>query len=386
VEPRLRELTDRSYRRLAELLERCGLPRSMPPFLVLGVLAAATSIVIAMVDLTSTDAAADSPTAIVPADAGRSGSTVVNSERAQVSAVTMVTRDRWAAGWSDCTSGPTCRYAAVVDRDGARAVAPEWPVPYATLRSGKEAIAVAPPVEGTLTGSDTMMFRLTYDGPVLTRLRYELPTSTFEPNEILTDRIVPGSIVVVNPEESTVRKLDTRGTRSPVCDRSGRCWMLSGIGRTILLWTDDRGRTWGSRVIDNRNQLGRIAVSPDGRTVLTTAVKVGAKGQTVSKVQLSTDRGATWTTVQNPPQTLSASPLAFDDGTALLFGGRAGDRPRLYRVRDGAAQLDRGYPGDLADLAGDAGLMYGYEVPKRRTTEVVLSTDQGATWTKFAPR
>jgi hypothetical protein len=115
-------------------------------------------------------------------------------------------------------------------------------------------------------------------------------------------------------------------------------------------------------------------------------VTVGANGQTVSKMQLSTDRGANWTTVEGVPPSLKTDPLAFDDGTALIVGGRPGDRPRLYRVRDGAAKLDRGYPGDLADLEGDAGLMYGVEVPKRRTTEVVLSTDTGATWTKFAPR
>ena len=386
MEPRLRELSDRYYRRLVELLERCGLPRSMPPFLVLGVLAATTSIVLAVVHLASHRPHTETPIAIEPAAAGRSGSSVVNSERAQVLSITMVTRNRWAAGWSDCTSGPNCKFAAVIDRDGSRATAPEWPVPYATLQAGKEAIAVAPPLEGTLTGAATMMFRLTYDGPVLTRLQYRLPTSTFQKNEILTDRIVPGSIVVVNPQESSVRLLKTRGTRSPVCDDSGRCWMLTGIGRTDVVWTDDGGRTWGSRSLDSHNQLGRLAVSPDGRTLLSTSVTVGATGQTVSKLELSTDRGANWTTVENPPASLSASPLAFDDGTALLVGGHPGARPRVYRVRDGAAKLDRGYPGDLADLAGDAHLMYGFEVPKRRTTEVVLSTDQGATWTKFAPR
>lgn len=386
MEPRLRELSDRYYRRLVELLERCGLPRSMPPFLVLGVLAATTSIVLAVVHLASHRSHTDAPIAIEPAAAGRSGSAVVNSERAQVLSITMVTRNRWAAGWSDCTSGPNCKFAAVIDRDGSRATAPEWPVPYATLKADKEAIAVAPPLEGTLTGAATMMFRLTYDGPVLTKLQYRLPTATFQKNEILTDRIVPGAIVVVNPEESTVRMLRTPGTRSPVCDESGRCWMLTGIGRTDVVWTDDGGRTWGSRSLDTHNQLGRLAISPDGRTLLSTSVTIGAAGQTVSKMQISTDRGANWTIVENPPKSLAVAPLAFDDGTALVLGGRPGDRPRLYRVRDGAAKLDRGYPGDLADLSGDAQLMYGSEVPKRRTTEVVLSTDQGATWTKFAPR
>ncbi|MFF0344964.1 WD40/YVTN/BNR-like repeat-containing protein [Kribbella sp. NPDC004875] len=383
---RLREFFDRSYRRLVELLERCGLPRSMPPLLVLGVLAAITSVVLA-VTLSAHRSAADSgPVAIAPAAAGSPGTAVVAADRAQVLSMTMVTRNRWAAGWSDCTSGPNCKYAAVIDRDGARATAPEWPVPYATLKSGDEAIAVAPPREGTLTGDSTMMFRLTYDGPVLIRLRYRLSTSTFHTGEILTDRIVPGRIVVVNPEESTVRMLDTRGTRSPACDDTGRCWMLTGIGRTDITWTDDGGKTWGTQGLDRHNQLGKLAVSPNGRTVVMTSVLVSDNGETVAGMRISTDRGATWKTVHNPPPSLNAPPLAFDDGTALMLGGRPNDRPRLYRVRDGVAKLDRGYPGDLAVLAGDEHLMYGFEVPKRRTTEVVLSEDEGATWTKFAPR
>ncbi|MGW7684288.1 WD40/YVTN/BNR-like repeat-containing protein [Kribbella sp. NPDC054772] len=384
---RLREVFDRFYRRLVELLERCGLPRSMPPLLVLGILAATTSVVLAAT-LWSThrSGADDGPVAIEPAAAGSPGTAVVTADRAQVLSMTMVTRNRWAAGWSDCTSGPNCKYAAVIDRDGARATAPEWPVPYATLKSGDEAIAVAPPREGTLTGDSTMMFRLTYDSPVLTRLRYRLSTSTFHTGEILTDRIVPGRIVVVNPEESTVRMLDTRGTRSPVCDATGRCWMLTGIGRTDIIWTDDGGKTWGTHGLDRHNQLGKLAVSPDGRTVVMTSVLVGDTGETVAGMQISTDRGANWKQVKSPPPSLNAPPLAFDDGTALMLGGRPNDRPRLYRVRDGVAKLDRGYPGDLAMLSGDEHLMYGFEVPKRRTTEVVLSEDEGASWTKFAPR
>lgn len=387
MEPRLRESSERFYRRLVELLERCGLPRSMPPVLVLGVLAALTSVVIAVLHLSAPAAPVDRPIAIEPAAAGNPGTSVVSSPRAQVLSITMVTRNRWAAGWSDCTSGPTCQYAAVVDRDGARSVAPEWPVPYATLRAGSEAIAIAPPREGTLTGGATMMYRLTYDGALLTRLRYRLPTTTFQKGELLTDQIVPGRIAVVNVEESSVRMLQSRGTRSPSCDGSGRCWMLTGIGRTDIIWTDDGGKSWGAKSLDPHNQLGRLAVSPDGRTLLTTAVTVNATGgQVVAKMQISTDRGANWRTVQSPPPSLSTPPLAFDDGTALMLGGRAGDRPRLYRVRDGAAKLDGGYPGDLAGLDGDEHLMYGFEIPRRRTTEVVLSTDQGKTWSKFAPR
>jgi hypothetical protein len=385
---RLRELLDRYYPRLVERLERVGVPRSAPPLLILGVVAATTSVVLALVlSVTGRNGTAQSPLVVEPAAAGRDGTSVMQSDRAQVQSVTMVTRNRWAAGWSDCTTGPSCRYAAVVDRDGARATAPEWPVPYATLQAGTEAIAVAPPPEGTLTGGATLMFRLTYDGPLLSRLRYLLPTSTFQAGEVLSDRIVPGRIVVVNPADSSVRMLETRGTRSPVCDTTGRCWLLGGVGRTDLLWTDDGGRSWKAKALDSHNQLGKLSVSPDGRTVVTAAVTVGEAGELVSAIRISTDRGANWTTVQHPPPSLTAPPLALDDGTAVLLGGRPNDqRPHVYRVRDGVATLTSGYPGDLAGLAGDAALMYGYEVPRRRTTEVAFSTDQGVTWTRFAPR
>jgi len=356
--------------------------------LILGVVAAVTAVALAVVlSVTGRTAPAQPPLAIDPGAVSKEGSAVVNADRAQVQSITMVTRNRWAAGWADCTSGPSCRYAAVIDRDGARASAPEWPVPYATLRTGSEAFAVAPPPEGTLDGDATILFRLTYDGPMTSRLRYRLPTRTFERGEILTDQIVPGRIVVVNPDDWTVRMLDTRGTRSPVCDSTGRCWMLSGIGRTDIIWTEDGGKTWGAEPLDRKNQLGRLTVSPDGRTLVSTSVAAGGLTETVTMMRISTDRGEHWTTVEQVPSRLDTAPIAFDDGTALMLGGRSGDpKPRLYRITAGTARLEAGYPGDLADLSGDAGLLYGPEVPKRRTTEVALSTDQGKTWTKFSPR
>lgn len=385
---RLRELSDRYYPRVVRRLERLGVPRSLPPLLILGVVAAVTAVVLAVVvSVTSRTAPAQPPLAIAPTIVGKQGSAVVNADRAQVQAIAMVTRNRWAAGWADCISGPTCRYTAVIDRDGSTASAPEWPVPYATLRSGSEAFAVAPPPEGTLDGDATVLFRLTYDGPVTSRLRYRLPTRTFERGEILTDQIVPGRIVVVNPADWTVRMLDTRGTRSPSCDRTGRCWMLAGIARTDIIWTDDGGKTWGAEPLDRKNQLGRLAVSPDGRTVVTTSVAVGSVTETVTTMRISSDRGEHWTTVEQVPSRLDTAPIAFNDGTALMLGGRSGDpKPRLYRITGGTARLEPGFPGDLSDLSGDAGLLYGPEVPKRRTTEVALSTDQGKSWTKFSPR
>jgi hypothetical protein len=385
----LRELFDRAYPRVVERLARLGVPRAWPPLLVIGVLAATTSVVLATVLwITGRTGPTHPPAAADPALTGKDGTSVVKSDRAQVRSITMVTRNRWAAGWSDCMSGSTCRYSAVIDRDGVKATAPEWPVPYATLRAGTEAVAVAPPREGTLTGDPTMLFRLTYDGPVLTRLRYVLPTETFQSDEILTDQIVPGRIVVVNAKDATVRMLQTPGARSPACDTSGRCWILTGVGRTDISWTDDGGKNWDSVPLDAHNQLGKLAVSPNGQTLVMTAVSVdAAMNENIARMRISTDRGAHWASVQDTPVRLDAAPLAFDNGTAVLLGGRAGDpKARLYRISDGVAGPDTGYPGDLADLAGDADLLYGFEVPRRRTTEATYSTNQGKTWTKFAPR
>ncbi|HET6985606.1 MAG TPA: sialidase family protein, partial [Kribbella sp.] len=385
---RLRELFDRSYSRLIEWLERLGVPRRWPPFLILGIAAALTSVILAGVGwIHGRTGAGDPPIGILPAAALKDGAAVVNAESAQLRSIEMVTRDRWAAGWAECASGPQCRYAAVVDRDGVKATAPEWPVPYVTLRTGDEAIAVAPPVEGTLTGDATLLFRLTYDGSVTSRLQYRLPTRTFQSGEILTDRIVPGRIVVVNLEESTVRMLETPATRSPVCDGGRRCWALTGIGRTDIVWTDDGGTTWGSVPLDRRNQRGQLAVSPDGRTLVATAVTIGDQLETVASMRISTDRGAHWTTVQHAPWSLKAAPVVSDDGTVVLVGAQSGDpRLRLFRITDGAAALADGSPGGLAHLSGDAKLIYGPEISRRRATQAAISTDQGTTWTKFTPR
>ena len=77
----------------------------------------------------------------------------------------------------------------------------------------------------------------------------------------------------------------------------------------------------------------------------------------------------------------------MNDGTALVLGGRSGDpTPHLYRISDGQAAPDRGSPGVLAYLAGDAHLLYGPEVSKRHTTRLALSTDGGTTWEYVVPR
>ncbi|MGY4765393.1 sialidase family protein [Kribbella sp. CWNU-51] len=385
---RLRAYFDRSYPRLIERLERLGVPRRWPPLLIVGVVAATMSVVLAaVVWITGPSGPSDLPIAILPAAALKDGNSVVTAGTAQLRSVAMVTRNRWAAGWAECAAGPQCRYSAVIDRDGVKATAPEWPVPYATLRTGDEAIAVAPPAEGTLTGDATLLFRLTYDGPVTSRLQYVLPTRTFRSGEILTDRIVPGRIVVVNLEDSTVRMLETSATRSPVCDTGGRCWALTGIGRTDIVWTDDGGATWGSAPLDTKNQRGRLAVSPDGKTLVATAVTIGSLSETVSTMRISTDRGAHWTTVRKTPWSLNAGPVVLNDGTAMVLGGRSGDpTPHLYRISDGQARPDRGSPGVLAQLAGDAHLLYGPEVSKRHTTRLALSTDGGTTWEYVVPR
>lgn len=384
---RLREIYDDYFRRTVESLSRHRGRNRRRPLIIAGVAAAAISVVLASVLwVTEHTGSGQYPTALEPA-ARKDGGPVVNADGAQVRSIAMVTQNRWAAGWSDCADRPTCRYSAVIDRDGAKAIAPEWPVPYATLRAGSDAIAVAPPREGTLTGDATLLFRLTYDGPVTSKLRPVAPTQTFESGEILTDGIVPGGIVVVNLEEMTVRMLQTPGTRSPVCDGTGRCWLLAGVGRTDIVWTDDGGQSWDSAPLDETNQRGRLAVSPDGQTLVSTAVTIDSVIETVSTMRISTDRGVSWTTVQDAPWRLNAAPVAFDDGTAVVLGGRQGARtPQLYRITKGAARPDRGSPGVLTNLSGNADLLYSPQTNGRHATQVAASTDHGTTWKYFQPR
>jgi len=384
---RLREIYD-GYVRLVERLEGRGVRLPRRPLIVAGFAAAATSVVLATVLWASgRSGASEPPIAFEPVAALKDGGSVVNAATAQVLSIAMVSESRWAAGWSDCSEDRPCRYAAVVDRDGVKATAPEWPVPYATLRAGGEAIAVAPPKEGTLTGGMTVLFRLTYQGPVTAKVRYLLPTRTFASDEILSDRIVPGRIVVVNVKESTVRMLEGPATRSPFCDTAGRCWALAGVARTDLVWTDDGGRTWGSALLDDANQRGKLAVSPDGKTLVSTSVTIGARSETVAKMRLSTDGGVHWTTVREPPWDLSAPPVAFDDGTALALGAQRGHpTPRVYRIDEGAAKPQPGSPGEFIDLTGDANLLYGPKLDHGKLTSVGLTTDTGNTWTDFSPR
>jgi hypothetical protein len=383
---RLREIYDDYFRRGVEWVSRHRGQSRRRPLIIIGVGAAVISVVLASVLwITDRTAPVQASTALEPANAVKDGSAVVKSKAAQVRSIVMVTPNRWAAGWAACDNGGACRYSAVLDREGQKSVAPEWPVPYATLRAGGEAIAVAPPREGTLLGDPTLLFRLTYDGPVTTKLRPDPPTRTFQAGEILTDRIVPGRIVVVNLEQLTVRMLQTSGTRSPVCDITGRCWVLTGVGRTEILWTDDGGQSWGSAPLDQRNQRGRLAVSPNGQTLLKTAVTIG-NVETVASMRISTDRGVHWTTVLNPPSRLQAAPIAFDDGSAVMLGvRRGGSSPQLYRITNGAAEPEKGSPGLLTELGATSDLLYSPETG-RRGSSVALSTDQGKSWKAFHPR
>jgi hypothetical protein len=384
---RLREIYDDYFRRGVEWVSRHRGRNRRRPLIIVGVGAAVISVVLASVLwITDRTAPGEAPTAFEPANAVKDGSAVVKSKSAQLRSIVMVTPNRWAAGWAECPGSSACRYSAVLDREGEKSIAPEWPVPYAILRAGGEAIAVAPPQEGTLTGDPTLLFRQTYDGPLTSKLRLSAPTQTFQPGEILTDRIVPGRIVVVNLDQLTVRMLQTAGTRSPVCDLTGRCWVLTGVGRTEILWTDDGGKTWASAPLDQRNQRGRLAVSPDGQTLVATAVTIGSF-ESVASIKMSTDRGVHWTTVLHPPSRLTAAPVAFDDGTAALVGqSRAGGAPQLYRITNGSAQPDRVSPGSLTDLAGNDDLMYSPATGRRGTTQVAISTDHGTSWRPFQPR
>jgi hypothetical protein len=82
---RLREYFDRSYPRLVERLERLGVPRRWPPLLIVGVVAATMSVVLAtVVWITGLSGPDDPPIAVLPASAGKDGSAVVTAASAQL--------------------------------------------------------------------------------------------------------------------------------------------------------------------------------------------------------------------------------------------------------------------------------------------------------------
>ncbi|TCC64355.1 hypothetical protein E0H73_08070 [Kribbella pittospori] len=314
-----------------------------------------------------------------------------------VASPALVSPTRWAAGWDDCSTPPVCRYAAVVNRDGKKATAPVRSVPYATFRSGDEVIAVSGPEGERLTPGDqswsrTVLLRSTSRGVVQTALRYAAPTRTIRAGEILTDQILGGRLVVLNPADSTLRPFEIPGLQtawSTARDETGRWWVVGGVlgeefggtpgsaSRSDIYWSDDDGKNWQQALLHPDQPGSTLSVSPDGRTI----VAVSANAEEIATVRMSTDRGAHWATVQTPQWSKGVYPVAFDDGTAVALGQPADHpTPELYTLSDGHARLVNGVPDLLTYLAGDEQLMYGPQDQNGVATRAAVSTDRGKTW------
>ncbi|ONI78400.1 hypothetical protein BWI15_00535 [Kribbella sp. ALI-6-A] len=327
----------------------------------------------------------------------QSGDSVVRAQDAEVRSMMFATPSRWAAAWASCATAP-CQYAAVLSRDGAKVIAPARRAPYATLQVGDEAIAVAGPSgEGfsadDRTWADAVLVRLTSKGKVETPLQYAPPTSTFTAGEILLDRVAVGTtLLVLNVADATLRRLDVAGLdhpRSPVRDETGRWWVVAGDvvsgSRSEIAWTDD-GRTWNRTLLDPANPGSRIAVSPDGSTVVASSWVDGATAEAIGTLKMSTDRGSTWTSVADRPWARGGGPVAFNDGTAVMLGVSKQGQTALYRLADGkATQLSPGHPG-LEELAGDGKLLYGQVLRGSAVTKVATSVDRGLHWREIEPR
>jgi hypothetical protein len=387
-----------------EQLERRGVRRRRrrQALTGIGVAGAVAAVILSVVvPLGGTDNT--QPVAPVPSVPGKtnenqSADALIQGRNATLETATVVTAERWASSWADCTGG-RCRYAARVERNGQSATTPIRTSKFTTLRVGDEAVAVAGPSGQTFTATDpswaqTVLLRLTGQEQLRTVLRYAAPTSSFTSGEILTDRLSPtGHLLVLNLANSTLRRLEVDGhidPRSPVRDTTGRWWVVTGDSisgsRSDIAWTDDGGRTWHRTTLDPGNPASTIAVSPNGRTIVATSWMDGATLEAIGVVRMSSDRGATWTSVRNKPWARGGGPIAFDDGTALMLGiAQTSPKTAVYRLADGQAVRTNAVPDGLDDLSGDQALLFGPQLGTP-STKVVTSTDRGATWRSFEPR
>ncbi|MFI5729630.1 WD40/YVTN/BNR-like repeat-containing protein [Kribbella sp. NPDC051587] len=333
------------------------------------------------------------------------GESLVADPESELSSVAVIDPDRWMSAWSRCL--PSCSYSAVVKWDGVKVAMPARSMPYQILRRGDELILLAPPDRGTsddASWSDSFLVRLTPNGPVRTALRYARPSRTFAPkSEVLVPSLTPGNIDAVNVEKSTLRRVQPPGIQfpvSPVRDDAGRWWMLDTTDGSRILRTED-GKNWQPTTLDESSGPAFLAVSRDGRTILAGARLSGF--QRVTALKMSTNGGADWHPIP-VSQKLSADwPVAFNDGTALLIQtGGARENQYLLRVHDGQiapVPADKSWTSSTSsaprsELRGDENLISGIvelwsdpaEAHPRFPWAVLVSTDQGTTWSSFVPR
>ncbi|WP_405055874.1 glycoside hydrolase [Kribbella sp. NBC_01505] len=333
----------------------------------------------------------------------RDGEVLVNNPNSNVESFAATDSTHWAAAWVRCPNND-CASAAVLSSNGRKAYTPVRSGSWATLVADKEPIAVYGPNVPAPVGDDDppgdgLLVRLTDQGPVRTALRYLPPTRTWEEGELVTDKVMPGVLVVLNLKKSTLRRLDLPGSadgstasRSPIQDSTGRWWFLGGRGPDRMLWTDDRGKSWHHEVLDPNHAGTWLAVSGNGRTVVATSTSAMTGDnwlQRLEMLKVSTDAGASWRTVSGLPYAIDGNAAALDDGTVLLPGQQLDEhRTSLYTISGGQVRAKDSGPQFLDGFAGGPGLLYGVVAaqPAGAMDQVALSTDRGKSWDYLEPR
>ncbi|MFC9694831.1 hypothetical protein ACFTSF_40160 [Kribbella sp. NPDC056951] len=334
----------------------------------------------------------------------RDGEALIHDPGANVESFVASDSSHWAAAWSRCPNNE-CSSAAVLSSNGRKVITPVRPGPWATLLVGKEPIAVygahlpATVGDDDPTPGEALLLRFADRGAVQTPLRYTAPTRTFEEGELLTDKVMPGEIAVLNLKKSTLRRLDLpnspdrmSGPQKPVRDDTGRWWFLGGRGPDRILWTDDHGKSWQHELLDAEHSGNWLAVSRNGRTIVATSSSITAGNVTLERLEttkVSTDAGATWRTVSGLPYTVDGKPAALDDGTVLLLGRQPNDvGASLYTISEGQVRTKGTAPQFLWGFASGSEPLYGIanSQPHGALTQVAHSADHGKTWDYLEPR
>ncbi|TCC18868.1 sialidase family protein [Kribbella speibonae] len=367
-----------------EDLERRGLRRRHRRQALTGagvVAAVAVAVLAAVLPLGNVTGTEKPPAASIPVD--QAAEKLVHDKKSGGAGIAFGTPTRWASVWSSPQPGYTWNYAAVLSRDGVRTTAPVRKNQYVVLRAGDEALAVSMPtsMKGTdPTWAQSVMVRLTDQGRIEKKLQWAPPTSEFGAGDVL---LAYGTLRALNLETGVLREVKVPGIDNayePYLDTTGRWWLVgaknSGLGN--IYWTDDHGKTWEHSLIGEGSTGGRLAVSPNGKTmVLIPSGKPGVRRDPVP-VRLSTDRGEHWTTVasRNPPYL--SSPVAFDNGTGLaLYQGK---KRELLRPGAGTPFTP---PADLGGLTAVGDFVYSMQY---NGDQAMTSTDHGKTWKYFTPR
>jgi len=364
-----------------EDLERRGIRRRHRRQALTGagvVAAVAVAVLAAVLPLGNVTGTEKPPAASIPVD--QAAEKLVHDKKSGGAGIAFGTPTRWASVWSSPQPGYTWNYAAVLSRDGVRTTAPVRKNQYVVLRAGDEALAVSMPtsMKGTdPTWAQSVMVRLTDQGRIEKRLRWAPPTSEFADNDVL---LAYGTLRALNLETGVLREVKVPGIDNayePFRDTTGRWWLVgaknSGLGN--IYWTDDHGKTWEHSLIGQGSTGGRLAVSPNGKTMV---MLPRGKPRDPVPVRLSTDRGKHWTTVasRNPPYL--SSPVAFDNGTGLAL--YQGEKRELLRPGAGTPFTP---PADLGGLTAVGDFVYSMQY---NGDQAMTSTDHGKTWKYFTPR